>query len=156
MLLTKELYGSEFSPTQEAPFGLRCGQMRSHRELGHNVGWYNAFGEKIGWGDLSGTDYERIMEEIPEDELFITLSEQDSFWAFGSLSLKPRVDLNPSAPDQDYVARQARDLIVRNHSYTTNSRKAVGSVMEYCGISFEAVDAKWVRMMMDHYSELHR
>ena len=116
MLLTHEVYGSEGIRTDRAtsPFGFRLGQMRS-QDLVHNGGWYNGNGERLGWGDLSPKDLQRISEEIPEGESFFILSEQDSFWnfvenvgAFGFLcSTKPEV----SKPGIEYVHKFARFCI---------------------------------------------
>jgi hypothetical protein len=86
MLLTHEVYGSEGirADRKTSPFGFQMGQMRSH-DLVHNGGWYNGNGERLGWGDLSPKDLQKISEEIPEGESFFILSEQDSFWKITNL-----------------------------------------------------------------------
>ncbi len=56
-------------PNPDAPvlFGLAHGQMRPMGERRfHNAVWYNAYGEQVGFGDLSERDIQRIMAEIEE------------------------------------------------------------------------------------------
>lgn len=64
-------------------FGLRYEQMRLFEEtVAKNAGWYNRQGEKLGFGDLSSSDFRRISNELIDDELFIVMYEHDSFWDF--------------------------------------------------------------------------
>lgn len=80
MLLEPGIYGTEFR-SKTGPFGLRCGQMKSGaNKMYHNASWYNKFGYKVGWGDLTETELIKISKEIPSDELFVILGEHDSFW----------------------------------------------------------------------------
>ena len=113
--LTQGMFGTEFRKRPEtALFGLHCGQIRG-REFVHNGGWYNRAGEKLGWGDLSLVDFQKIAEGLEEGELFIILAESDSFWNFverpgiiGSMAVvKPTAD----APGVDYVAEKAMYII---------------------------------------------
>lgn len=60
-------------------FGLQEGAMKT-ADFVHNGGWFNTKGEKLGWGDLSITDIQRIAECLQEGELFLILSERDSYW----------------------------------------------------------------------------
>jgi hypothetical protein len=79
--LTKGMYGHEMA-SKEAAFGLRTGQTRSwgHGKLGHNASWFNAAGQKLGWGDFDVDNVHRIIAEIDPDELFIVLTEHESYW----------------------------------------------------------------------------
>lgn len=74
--LTKNMY-----PNGSHLFGLHDGQISDPDKV-HNGGWYNLVGEKLGWGDLSPEQILRISQEIEENELFIVLSEHDSFWCY--------------------------------------------------------------------------
>jgi hypothetical protein len=111
--LTKSMYGQEFGRTGNL-FGLHCGQIRS-RDFCHNAGWYNKLGEKLGWGDLSVEDFQRIRRELEEGEMFIILGEQDSFWNFvtrpGLLGHNAVTKPDVEAPGVDYVASKARYII---------------------------------------------
>jgi hypothetical protein len=88
MRLTKGMYGHEFHGTSNL-FGIHCGQMRSMRlnpmtpersgKVFHNASWFNGQGQKLGWGDLSWADIDRIVAELEPDEVFLVLSES-SFW----------------------------------------------------------------------------
>lgn len=119
MKLTQGLFGHEFKPNRDNPFDLRTGQMRSYGngKVGHNAGWYNQNGEKLGWGDLTMTDLERVATAIEKDEMFITVAEQDSFWAFvqqiGSIGALCRVKPTEAAPGREYVACKARYVVTR-------------------------------------------
>jgi hypothetical protein len=78
-------------------------------------------GEKLGWGDVSPQDFLRIAAELEDDELFIILPEQASFWNFvkrpgmiGSMAaVKPEVN----APGVDYVAENASFIIAKHQCY---------------------------------------
>ena len=125
--LTKGMYGGQFDPRGKLLFGLLCGQWRGgNTKLAHNNGWYNKSGEKLGWGDLTAEDFRRISSELEESELFIILSEGDSFWKFvkwpetithrciGSMvQVEPTVE----APGVDYVAEKCYYIIARNQLY---------------------------------------
>lgn len=96
-------------------FGLHEGQMTSP-DLVHNGGWYNKLGEKIGWGDLCPANMAIISAEIPGDELFIILSEQNSFWKFvkrpGAIGLLSEVDsLKEYKPGIEYVLEKCKIII---------------------------------------------
>lgn len=143
--LTKGLYGHEFRSTSTL-FGLRCGQMRGGAtKMAHNNGWYNKTGEKLGWGDLSAEDFQRIYRELENDELFIVLGEQDSFWNFvthnpgiiGSMcATKPTAD----TPGVDYVAEKCRYIISRDGLHLVDdygSRKE--SLVNLNGLPFKVL-----------------
>jgi hypothetical protein len=118
--LTKGMYGHQFQPKGNL-FGLYCGQCRSD-DFVHNGGWYNRAGEKLGWGDLSPQDFQRISDKLDDGELFIVLYESDSFWNFvthnpgiiGSMcATKPTV----GAPGVDYVAKKCCYIIASHQLY---------------------------------------
>lgn len=108
MQLTKGMYGTEFRRSDNVTFGLRCGQMRHLDQLTHNSGWYNGLGEKLGFGDLNGNDILRIMCEIEPGEVFIVLSENDSFWQSNTTD-DQRVDVEN--PGVDYLVEHAMFVI---------------------------------------------
>lgn len=115
--LTKGMYGTEFDQ-KSGLFGLLCGQMRVLNRMGHNCGWYNKAGEKLGFGDLSAEDLRRISEELEEGEVFVVLGEHDSFWHFvtrpgitGGMSAR---SADESAPGVEYVAKKCTYIITRD------------------------------------------
>lgn len=87
------------------------GQMRM-KNLIHNGGWYNQDGEKLGWGDLAATDLNRIATLLTPGEVFITLGEHDSHWAFQAVSregpLRKLGLRDEQTPGQMYVLARAR------------------------------------------------
>lgn len=95
-------------------------QLRA-RDFVHNGGWYNAAGEKLGFGDLTVLDMLQIALEIDEGEMFIILPERASFWNFvsrpgviGSMAqTMPDVD----APGVEYVAEHAMFAIVSDQIF---------------------------------------
>jgi len=124
MRLLPGIFGTEFNPPapDKRLFGLRAGQMRSYPDkIGHNAGWYNGRGEKIGWGDLSREDALCIRSQLMADEIFIILSESESFWAFaktigptgGQTTTEPR----EAAPGIDYVVAHAFMVITPDGCY---------------------------------------
>lgn len=117
MILTKEVYGSQFGrPEGPLPFDFRCGQIRS-QEISHNGGWYNCLGEKLGFGDLAAADFLKVRAEIPADELFVVLPERASYWDFGMTATKETEDLDILAPGVNYVADKARYAIDDEYIY---------------------------------------
>ncbi len=114
--LTKGMFGHEFGRPGEASslFGLRCGQIRS-KDYVHNGGWYNRQGEKLGWGDLSLDDLQRIEQQLEEGELFIILYEADSFRAFvrspGIIGSRSVVNPDIEAPGVQFVAERCCIII---------------------------------------------
>ena len=99
--------------------GIVSGQMRGD-DFVHNGGWYNAEGEKIGWGDLSKEDLERIVKHMAGEltEVFVVMGEHDSFWPFvtslGPLGALCETDATEKNPGLDYVAEKARYVITGN------------------------------------------
>ena len=99
---------------------LHDGNITGSNSHAHNAGWYNANGEKIGWGDLSTSDLKRLIKGMPEGDYMLTMFEGDSFWNF----VKPET-LNPvsgdhceTTPDENnpglrYLADKAFMLIER-------------------------------------------
>lgn len=122
--LVQGLFGSEFRSTSNL-FGLGCGQMRGHN-LFHNAGWYNERGEKLGWGDLSPADLQRIAAELEDGEVFAILYEGDSYWNFVQWlkgeGMKMRVQPTVEAPGVEYVHEKCAAIITRGRICFVNRR----------------------------------
>lgn len=147
MRLIPGMFGSEFNPVEGTPFGLRCGQMRTNDFI-HNGGWYNAAGEKIGWGDLSPSDFLRITKELVDGETFIILSETDSYWSFVKevspmlLAWDNTVDPTEACPGITYVLNKAMMMLRHGKCYVLidrYTRREPGEIFELNGIEFEAI-----------------
>ena len=150
--LTKGLYGHQFENASQL-FGLRCGQIRG-KDFVHNGGWYNKAGEKLGWGDLSVEDFQRIRRELEEGEMFIILGESDSFWNFverpGLLGHNAVTKPDVEAPGVDYVAAKARYIITKRPEdgfgmYVVNDYSPKEDQVNLDGLMFHAMkreDAK--------------
>lgn len=115
MALKKGMYddGSE-------RFGLREAQMRvSSEKCAHNAGWYNAAGERLGWGDLSFADLAAIAAGLEEGDVFIVLPEVQAHFAF----VFPRRfrwvgrRRTADAPGPAYVRRHAQYAVVKGRPY---------------------------------------
>lgn len=150
--LTKGMYGHEFHYSKGDLFGLRCGQMRGDdAKMTHNSGWYNKSGEKIGFGDLSTKDFQRISSELDDGELFIILGESYSFWNFvtrpgliGNMAqTKPTVE----APGVDYVAEHAMYVIARNQLYLI-FKDLREETSEWQGLQFKVLKHDAVKSLM--------
>ena len=144
--LTKGIYGHEFDFT-EGPFGLSCGQMRRSEKIvpTHNSGWYNRAGEKLGFGDLSAADFRRISSEINEDEIFIILSERDSFWNFverpGIIGARAHTRPDVNAPGTAYVAAHCNFIVTRNRLIMVRTKYCYirKNFYEWNGLTFEVM-----------------
>jgi hypothetical protein len=149
--LVKGIYGSEFDRTGNL-FGLLCGQMSgSATKITHNSGWYNKRGEKLGWGDLSAEDFQRISMGIAADELFIILGEQDSHGNFQNKRVTTGIlfkkEITEAAPGVEYVAAHAIYVIAKGQLYSLG---AVGAwVEERYGLPHKGIaESKVLRKMM--------
>jgi len=107
-------------------FGLSAGQIRDGNDsqnprLRKNTGWYNAHGQKLGWGDLSSADCARISAELLAGELFIILGERESFWDFVTDRNEMDAHLGKAlvmeSPGTKYVGDHALFLIETGHVY---------------------------------------
>ena len=142
MRLTKGMYGREFKPESEL-FGIRCGQIRA-RTIVHNGGWYNQRGEKLGWGDLSPEDFQRISDGLENGELFIVLYESDSFWSFVTkpVIIGSRTTVRPDveAPGVEYVVEKCGYVIAKNRLYYVDRYESSREeTFEWYGVQFTAL-----------------
>ncbi len=135
--LTKGMYGHEFGSTSDL-FGIRCGQMRGG-ELVHNGGWYNRLGEKLGWGDLSIEDMQRIASQLEEGELFIILGERDSYWDIHEEKGDQKKDEH--APGVEYVTKKCRYIIAPKQLYAADE---FGNVTEPVKRQLDGMEFTWL------------
>lgn len=102
--------------------GLREGRIRSD-DFVHNGGWYNSKGEKIGWGDLSSDDINRLASNLSDDEVFVVLPEQYSFWKFvtrhGSFGCLCETSKEEKNPGQEYIIEHARYVITKTKMFSS-------------------------------------
>ncbi len=135
-------------------FGLVRGQISPRKlKLVHNGGWYNHLGQKIGWGDLSSKDFRRISSGLKKGELFIVLSEKDSFWAFvssiGATGGLSAVREEERSPGVSYVADRALYVIAPRKIYAvTWSDDDRGESCECEGLRFYALYEEDVKPLM--------
>lgn len=119
--MSRLVQGMYSNPARQELFGLHAGQIRYRRDLVHNGGWYNEHGEKLGWGDLSAKDMNRISAELENDELFIVLDEASSYWNFVTFSKRrPRmlsVSEAEQSPGIEYLATKWRYIIAPGTVY---------------------------------------
>lgn len=102
--------------------GCKSGQMRGTHHRVHNGGWYNAAGEKIGWGDLDDDDLRRLADEMPRKGLLFILGEQDSFWKFvtynpGIIGDMCQTSSEEKMPGMDYLLSKAMIVILAGGWY---------------------------------------
>jgi hypothetical protein len=154
MLLVKGCFGHEFQGHEIPGFEfLHCGQIRSHETFGHNTGWYNKLGEKLGWGDLNKEDVKKIIKAIPNDEVFITLGEHDSFWNFvtelGTIGSMCKTNPTIEAPGIDYIVEKCRYLINKDGISTKElyDRKA-GETYEIEDLKIHVISEKEIIELM--------
>ncbi|MCH7759484.1 hypothetical protein IID20_03945 [Patescibacteria group bacterium] len=96
-------------------FGLNPGQMRfGDDKIGHNNGWFNKIGERLGCGDLGVKDFKEITTKLNNDELFIVLSEAST-----NFLNRPEPE-DVLAPGVEYVARHSLFIIARNQLYAVD------------------------------------
>lgn len=144
--LTKGMYGSEFSPELNQPFGLRCGQMRPMKGLIGNAGWYNRAGEKLGFGDIGSRDLQTIANELAPNEVFAIVPEQDSYWAF--VYPKKGFDLQEEAPGPDYVAQHAVYIVMQNEVLYISASRPDGEVFESNGVKIRCINRDMARVLL--------
>src|SRR3989338_918088 len=148
--LTKGMYGGEIL-AKRGLFGLRCGQCRGD-DFVHNGGWYNRAGEKLGFGDLAPADFLEVSNNLEDGEMFIILSESDSFWKFvyrpgliGSMAaVKPDVE----APGVEYVAEHAMYVIARHQFYFVDRYGRKEGVVTMGGLDFGVISKEEVNQLI--------
>lgn len=130
-------------------FGLCGGQTRSD-DMVHNGAWYNKAGEKMGRGDLSPEDFQRISRELEEGEMFIVLYDSN-FPATISCGCHPTASKCPIKYDEqasgvDYIARKCLYIIVPGHFYwVEDERFSQEPTYIYHGLTFEILDREMVK-----------
>ena len=101
-------------------FGLLLSNLR-HHEVIHNGGWYNAAGEKLGWGDLNRGDLRRIVEELQDDEVFVVLYEDDSTGVADHIEKLAKrgvkTTMTRDVPGVDYVASKCTLILTKGNAY---------------------------------------
>lgn len=127
MKLTKSIYGSEFS-AKKTPFGFLNNQMRTD-SLINNAGWFNIKGERLGSGDLSINDMQKISNEIDLDEAFVILTEANSGWNMPSF-------LNESSAGFDYVIQNCSWMIARGKIVKISENTSLGKMSEINKIEY--------------------
>jgi len=149
--LTQAMYGTEFNPTSRL-FGLRCGQMRSTSKLVHNGGWYNRQGEKLGWGDLSTTDFLNIQAGLPELELWVVIDEGASFWKFvtnvGVIGAMCSTVHTVSAPGVDYVAEHCSFIVCSMELYHLVNDSRSKEFWDHEGLRFKRIDHQQAKNLL--------
>lgn len=131
MDLIKGMFGTEFNPSRINFAGLCCGQMRGgSTKIGHNSGWYNKAGEKLGFGDLNAEDVRKIQDNLEPGQFFVVLSEHDSFWnfvrAYGPIGAMCVRDEKEEAPGQEYIAERFMYAVSKDMIYVHESRSIQG------------------------------
>ncbi len=129
-------------------FGLREGCMRTPSMV-HNGGWYNSLSDKIGWGDLAGRDFKKIQEKLKDDELFVVLGEQESFWHFvshvGIIGSMSKVKPDEQKPGVAYIAEHARWIIAKDTVYRPDAYSGDG---EEDGVVYKTMKRKHVAALL--------
>jgi hypothetical protein len=137
MKMTQGMFGTEFGFAEQFKeaielFGLRTGQM-GRGDVGHNAGWYNKEGEKLGFGDLDKSNIPKIQKALEPGQWFITLGEQDSFWRFvtsygpiGSMCARSEDEKNPG---QKYVAEHYIYAFTKDKVYCNYARGDIGEFL---------------------------
>jgi len=153
--LTRGCFGSAFEQEKVSGFEfLSCGQMRVKEHFGHNAGWYNKSGEKIGWGDLNVEDVKKLMRNLQPGELFITVSEHDSFWkfvtSFGPIGSMCSTDPQEQEPGIDYLAEKSRYIIAPRELFCNGDEfwMKPGEKKEMDGITFTALSIDEIKELM--------
>ena len=127
--------------------GIHEGQLKSEYsgKMTHNSGWYDENGAKIGWGDLSVSNFKTIQENLKETEVFYVLSEQDSYWSFMK-ELKgwnghPIGDMkeNYLTPGKEYVRSVARYFINKNGIFIVENEWIKQEPFTKGGIEFKVI-----------------
>ena len=138
-MLTREMFADEATVWGR----IHCGQYRTFSSIFHNAGWYNARGEKLGYGDLNADDLLAIAQEI--DEMFVVLPERASYWDF----VMNKVQGDEYDPGIAYVAENAVGVIVSKTVYLYSAR---GLIRTVGGHNFMCLDRKHLReLVLQHH-----
>ena len=137
MKLTKGIFSQQFDKTK-TPFGLVNDQRRTDSIINSAV-WFNIAGERLGSGDLSLKDMEKISSKIEPGEAFIVVGEGDAIWEIPD-------EANNDAPGFDFLAKKmlwsiTNQGIIRVRDYVCSSDlgEVVRDGVKYNRISREAM-----------------
>lgn len=97
-LLTKCVYGLQTDP-KKTPFGLLNNQVKIDNTI-QSAGWFNIKGERLGCGDLTIKDMDRIAKHISAEEIFVAVGEANCEWNMPA-------GIDRTAPGFDYVISKA-------------------------------------------------
>ena len=129
--MNRLLKGMYYGPTsaQDGLFGLRCDQTPPEPLL-HNAGWYNANGERLGWGSLTAIDLRKIASALTQREAFVVLTEIDTFWENAPWNDSYRDILEPTeglvdAPGPAYIARKCCFVVIKDRVMLVNRDQAL-------------------------------
>ena len=136
--------------------GLHEGAIASARLI-KNAGWYNHRGDKLGWGDVDVKEATRLQAELPPDEPFFLLGEQDSYWNFVTHNTGV-AQLNETSEDIEhpgfrYVLEHARFIFFGGEIYCWQVPSIPGEQKDYghhdkimvMGISLDDLRQKLMR-----------
>lgn len=127
--------------------GLRIGAIKAV-ELVHNGGWYNTKGEKIGWGDLASEDIPKIQAALEQGEIFVVLSESDSYWNFVTFAdSKTVVNPKESNPGLDYLSKKARWLISKNMVWFVTNYETEPAA--HLGVTYQPLKREDVKSLLE-------
>lgn len=114
--------------------GMHEGAMASARLI-KNAGWYNGRGDKLGWGDVGIKEAARLKAELPLDDPFFLLGEQDSYWSFVTHNTGI-AQLNETSEDVDhpgfrYVMDHSRFIFFEGEVYAWQVPSRAGESKDY-------------------------
>ena len=150
-ILTKAVY--ERIDTR-GPFDLRNNQMSRKIEVVlRNAGWYNQKGERLGCGDISVSDMERISKGLNKHELFVILSESDSRWAFeGKTSLRfintKYKTSSMDFPGKEYISQYCMFILAKNKIFSTIFDGPKGALRNLNNVDFKKISRDLARKLI--------
>lgn|GEM_PF-3478912 len=113
-----------------------------------NVGWYNKKGEELGRGDLAAFNIEELKNRLLEGELFIVLSQEDSWerTIYEAHKKYPRKIGKGDVPGPLYVASRAWIIVAPKAIYEVkSSRVFFGEMRVRGGIKIKVISQEGAR-----------
>lgn len=127
-------------------FALKVGAKRSDDFI-PRAQWFDCFGRKIGWGDLSMADLDRIKANLKDHEVFVVLNDTASFWDEiekpGLLGWLGKAQKEHYFPGTEKIAHQCSYLITKDVFYIHDPHVANNeTIVELIGRESSAGDVR--------------
>lgn len=141
--LLKNTYMQRDTPK---PFELVLGQSHKALAIIYQAGWFNKDGEKLGFGDLSGKDFNTIANGLEYDELFFVLDSKSA--DIGQCNEKNKTSLTVDYPGTEYVTKNASYVVSPKQCYIVDRSENISGPINKGGAVFKVIKESELQQLL--------